>query len=232
MDYVGEELDLFQGATNWKSYWSQYVRPYMTGRALEVGAGLGGNIPYLVDKVDTYTALEPDEVMAKKINDSQTVEHKKKLNIVCGTLENLSATDTYDTIVYIDVLEHIDDDQSEFNLAVSHLSSGGYLIMLCPAHQYLFSPFDAAVGHFRRHSKNSFRILAASNVDVTEKQISYLDSIGLHASLANKWFLKASVPTEKQILVWDSMMVPVSRMTDRLSFNMIGKTIIGIWQKR
>ena len=59
----------------------------------------------------------------------------------------------------------------------------------------------------------------------------YLDSCGLLASVANRLLLSQSIPTTKQIGLWDSYMVPVSRLTDPLIGFSIGKSLIGIWQR-
>jgi hypothetical protein len=130
---------------------------------------------------------------------------------------------------YIDVLEHIDDDHSELKAAAAKLKVGGRLIVLAPAHQRLFTPFDQSVGHFRRYNRNMMRDAAPPELKV--ERIFYLDSVGLLASLANKLFLKQSMPTKEQLHVWDSWMIPVSRVIDPLLFRSIGKTVVGIWSK-
>ena len=56
----------------------------------------------------------------------------------------------YDTILYIDVLEHIEDDYAEIKHAMGLLTSGGRIIIVSPAHNWLYNPCDKAVGHFRR----------------------------------------------------------------------------------
>ena len=48
-EYQGDELALFQHATNWKGYFKQQIAPYFTGDVLEVGAGLGGTTAHLLD---------------------------------------------------------------------------------------------------------------------------------------------------------------------------------------
>jgi hypothetical protein len=59
----------------------------------------------------------------------------------------------------------------------------------------------------------------------------HLDSVGLLASLGNKVFLRASQPTERQILLWDRVMVPASYLTDWLTGYRLGRSVIGVWQK-
>jgi predicted nucleic acid-binding protein len=68
--------------------------------------------------------------------------------------------------------------------------------------------------------------------ELKQIDLKYLDSLGLLASLANKWFLKQDYPELKQIKFWDNFIIPISKITDILSFYSIGKTVIGIWQKK
>jgi len=225
VDYIGDELELFRHANNWKTYWSSALRPYIKGSVLEVGAGLGGNIALLQVASDNYIALEPDAQLARSIDERQN------LQVVIGTTSDLDQTKKYDTLIYIDVLEHIENDQSEFDRAVSLLKKEGCLIVLCPAHQFLYSPFDKAIGHFRRYNKSDFKTFSKLRDDVKLRKLTYLDSTGMLASVANKLLLKAKMPTVKQVRFWDNVLVPMSRLTDILSLGMIGKTVVGVWQK-
>lgn len=73
------------------------------------------------------------------------------------TLAALPRDSRFDTILYIDVLEHIADDRAELVEAARRLNPGGYLVVLSPAHQWLFTAFDAAIGHVRRYTAKSLR---------------------------------------------------------------------------
>ena len=71
---------------------------------------------------------------------------------VAGLIADLPCVPSFDSIVYIDVLEHIKDDSAEIAAATARLRSNGTLVVLSPAHAWLFSAFDAAVGHYRRYA--------------------------------------------------------------------------------
>ena len=135
----------------------------------------------------------------------------------------------FDTIIYIDVLEHIENDRDELNQAASHLRQGGHLIVLSPAHQRLFSPFDAAIGHFRRYNRAMLRSVSPGSLRV--ELMKYLDSAGLILSAANMLFLRQSMPTKAQLHFWDHWVVPVSRVLDKLFMYSVGKTIIAVWRR-
>ncbi len=228
--YVGSELDLFAAVWNWKTYWSDQIRPFLRGDILEVGAGIGSNTQ-LLDRggLGRWVCLEPDaELIGQLSRNLAETESKRAYETVCGTLDSLPGQQ-FDTMIYIDVLEHIGNDGEELNHAALHLRDGGNLIVLSPAHQRLFSPFDAAIGHFRRY--NSAMLRAISPPGLRLERMRYLDCAGLILSAANMLLLRQSMPTKAQLKFWDSFVIPVSRIFDRLFLYSIGKTIIAIWRK-
>lgn len=229
--YVGDELPLFAAVNNWKLYWSSSVRLYIKGNVLEVGAGIGANTLYIdVGERRDWVCLEPDVAMAEQLRANlANITQDKPYEIVCGTLNGMGGR-VFDTILYIDVLEHIDNDVAELALASRHLSVGGHLIVLAPAHQALYSAFDAALGHFRRYNANSLRAIAPP--DVFLKRVFYLDSIGFFLSAGNRFFLRQSSPTRAQLAFWDQWIVPVSKFVDRLVLHRFGKTIVAVWEKQ
>jgi SAM-dependent methyltransferase len=228
--YVGGELEIFAGAVNWKTYLTGQIRPFLGRDVLEVGAGLGATSRGLCStQQDSWTALEPDPALAAKAQQSaRDGSMPASYEIRTGTTANLAAAEHFDSIIYIDVLEHIDRDADELRVASNHLRARGHLIVLSPAHQWLFSPFDRAIGHYRRYDHNTLSAVGPPNLELV--RLRYLDSIGMLASLANRALLRQSLPTGRQIAVWDRMMVPVSRIVDPLLAFKAGKSILAVWQ--
>lgn len=231
-EYVGDELSLFQHAVNWKKYYAGILAPYIKGDVLEVGGGIGATARTLFNpEVKSWTSVEPDADLVAIMRDSFAKEPLPlEPTLVTGTIDDVSADEKYDAVIYIDVLEHIEDDRAEVRRARGRLKKGGYLVILCPAHQWLFTPFDEAIGHFRRYSRKSMEAVAPEEGLLGERLI-YLDSAGMLASMGNRLFLKASMPTIEQIKLWDSKLVPVSRWLDRCLFHRVGKSVVGIWKR-
>lgn len=227
--YEGEELALFRLAHHWKAYWGQQVTPHIQGDVLEVGAGLGENAARLVNpRVKTWLCLEPDQKMAAMIKarvDSGALNAGTQ--VVCGTLVDLPPEPQFDTIVYIDVLEHVSDDAEEIRQACLRMKAGASLVLLSPAHGFLFSNFDAAIGHFRRYDRKSLQSVVPG--PLKQEKLIYLDSVGMLLSMANRVLLKQSHPTAQQILFWDKVIVPLSRVVDPLLFHRLGKSVLGVW---
>ncbi len=227
--YVGNELELFAGATIWKSYVHFHLQSYLSGDILEVGAGMGAATGTFNDGTQKrWVCLEPDRALADRIKPNLPPD-LTNCEVIVGTLSDLGPGEQFDSILYMDVLEHIEADAAELASAASHLKPSGTLVILSPALQWLFTPFDAAIGHYRRYSKNSLRSIVPGGL--RETKCIYLDSAGLLASLGNKLFLRSPVPSKAQIQFWDRALVPISRHTDRALNYAIGKSILGVWQQ-
>ncbi len=226
-EYVGNELELFSIAHNWRSYWMAKLRSHLGHKVLEIGAGLGSVTKQLSNKSNSWVAVEPDRTMAEFL---QFEDLPANTSVICGTIESIDAgNEKFESILYIDVLEHIENDILEVQKASDLLSTGGKLLILCPAHDWLMSEFDIQIGHYRRYSKASLDQIRPDGM--LHESAIYLDSIGLIASIVNRYLLKQGQPKKSQIKFWDSVLIPVSRIIDRLLMYKVGKTVVVVWKK-
>jgi len=229
MRYIGEELDLFQHAQNWKRYYADMLRPYVNGRVLDAGCGMGVNAEYLLnEKVSSYTFLEPDGALLDQVLSHVTSAALKNAERFHGTTSDI-ADRRFDTILYLDVIEHIEDSTSEVRRAYDLLEPGGHLLIVVPAFNFLFSPFDKAIGHYRRYDKVILKDELPKELERVHTR--YLDSLGMLMSLGNKLFLKQSEPTLKQVLFWDRHVVPLSKIADKVFFHGFGRSLLSISRK-
>jgi SAM-dependent methyltransferase len=227
--YQGSELSLFAHAKNWKAYWTSRLSPYLLGDVLEVGAGLGTNtIALRAMARGRWVCLEPDPVLLSHLQKEIDHQGLAPAECLCGTVATLAAGEKFDTVIYIDVLEHIRDDSAELLRVVRHIRPGGHLIVLSPAYQSLYSEFDRAIGHYRRYNRKT--LLGCTPPGSHLALLNYLDACGSVLSFGNRLLLKQSYPTVAQILFWDHWIVPVSRQLDRLTRFRFGKSILAIWQ--
>ena len=228
--YPGDELDLFSSAKNWKRYFSKRLKKYVLGNVLEVGAGNGGTTKLLInDSVENWLCLEPDIKLFHSLeNKIKLGQLPAKTHAIQGTI-NVIKEDTFDTIAYIDVLEHIEDDFDEINKAAKLLSIGGKIIVLSPAYNWLYSPFDLSIGHFKRYDYTSLKKIESKSLKLIHYE--YLDSVGTVLNFLNKHLIRNSYPTKKQITFWDKIIVPMSKIIDPIINRKFGKSIIGIYSK-
>ena len=229
-EYVGNELDLFATASNWKGYFASLLRQYIKGRILEVGAGLGATTEALWNEsVDSWLCLEPDASLARQLTGKLSASRWKNAKVECrvGAVAQLAPEELFDTILYIDVLEHIENDRVELERASDHLAAGGSLVVLSPAFPSLESPFDSALGHVRRYTMKS--LAAVFPRQLRRERLIYADSVGALASLANRFVLRRSLPGRAQIKAWDRGMIPLSRLLDPLIGRRFGRSVIAVY---
>jgi SAM-dependent methyltransferase len=229
--YVGSELELFADARNWKAYLKRRIEPHLGAEVLEVGAGLGSFTRAAAHgRATRWVCLEPDPGMHEKLaRAAEAGGLPAGFEPVLGGMEAVPDSQRFDSVLYVDVLEHIRDDTGEVKRAIARLRPGGRLIVLCPAHQFLYSPFDAGIGHFRRYTRRTLSRLTPEGASL--EKVAYLDSAGLLASLANRLLLRKALPTKRQIAFWDRVLVPASRLLDPLLLHRVGKSILAIWRR-
>src|SRR3954466_7510316 len=115
-EYVGTELEVFAGAVHWKRCFATQLRLFIRGNVLEVGAGLGGTTSVLYQPgVDSWACLEPDAKLADRLRAEiagDSVLGTRPIRVTTGTMADVPAGALFDAILYIDVLEHIEDDHA------------------------------------------------------------------------------------------------------------------------
>lgn len=229
MEYPGKELELFEHAKNWKGYFASKLIPYIKGNVAEVGAGIGGTTNFLFNaKVESWTCFEPDSNLFDQLSRaSQSMGFQDQMELNNKILPE--GTNLYDTILYIDVLEHIEQDQEELEKAIKALRPAGNLIVLVPAFNFLYSPFDKSIGHFRRYDKRMLMSIFPANASINS--LFYLDTMGFLSSLLNKLVLRQLYPKPSQIRFWDCFLIPISKIIDKVFFHSFGKSLILIYKK-
>ena len=227
IDYEGWELEHFDNSINFRNYQNDLFKNHLRGHVAEVGPGNGENLQIYKDKVEILELYEPSKVLFENLI-SKFGNDKKFIikNEVFSLKEN-----TYDSILYLDVLEHIENDHQEIIKAFNSLKEGGKLIINVPAFQHLYSNFDKDVKHFRRYSKKTLLNLI-KNLNYLSYELKYYDSLGYILSLMSKLFTKNYKNNfNKKIKLWNSL-IPLSKIIDTLIFHLFGKSLILIITKK
>jgi|TARA_B110001452_G_scaffold61021_1_gene47707 SAM-dependent methyltransferase len=226
MDYNGTELEAFDKAHIWRKYIYHLIKKFLKKDILEVGAGIGSfTINYLSEDINA-TLTDPDthnsSVLKEKFSNNNNVKVFK-----CFVNE---IKEKFHNILYLNVLEHIEDDVGEIEQAIEKLNTGGTLIILVPAHQKLYGNLDKAVGHFKRYDISFFENLSLKNAKI--KDLYYLDCTGYFLYFINKLFFKEEVyPSKFKILVWDKLFTPFTIILDKIINYKFGKNLMCIIEK-
>ena len=228
MKYLNEVLEFFDISDNYRSYQIELFGNYVGKEILEVGAGRGKIIEILAQNSEKeFTLLELDKNFFDILNNKF---NSKNIKVLEERTQNIKEK-KFDTIFYLDVIEHIEDDRFELDTAYNLLKKNGHLIIIVPAFQILFSKFDQKVGHFRRYRKEFFkRYSDEKNLKI--KKLVYFDFLGFFIILFSKLLnLTNSKKTTLGIKIWN-FLIPLSRLIDKITFHSIGKSIVCIYEKK
>ena len=226
MKYPGEELELFDKASIWRKYIYLKTKKYFNGKFLEIGAGIGSFTKNYESQFQDVLLSDLDDGNNKVLK-----EKFKNFNNIKITKNKIDEIDgKFNTIIYLNVLEHIENDKKEIALAENKLEENGHLVILVPAHQKLYSKFDKAIGHFKRYEINFFKNNNFKNLKI--EKLIFLDFFGYMLYYLNNIFFKKDIyPSKAKIMVWDKIFTPLTIIADFLIGYKSGKNILCVYKK-
>ena len=197
-----QTLNVMSKATWYNRWLLSLIRPYLKGDILEVGTGIGNFTQMLADYGEV-TTIDVDVQYINKVKQ----EYGNRIKVGRGDIEigdYFFNKINFDSIVCLNVLEHIKDDRKAIKNMYELLNKGGYLILLVPANKFLFSDFDKNLGHYRRYSIKEIK----SVLEESEFGIRNLRYINWWAAIG--WFvfmkiLKVNKMPENPVGIFDKI---------------------------
>jgi SAM-dependent methyltransferase len=206
--------------------------PWLRGRVLEVGAGFGTITRKLHDRYPSsaIVALEPADNMFEEL--AAFAAQNPRVEAHCQTLVTYRPDEPFDAAVYLNVLEHIEDDAGELRLAAETLRPGGALLVFGPALEWLYSELDHKAGHYRRYSTTGLRtIVESAGFDIVS--LRYFDVLGVLPYWVVYRILGQTTITGGSLWGYDRLVVPLSRaIQGTLRRPPLGKNVILMARKR
>ncbi|MCX6386197.1 MAG: hypothetical protein NTV40_06140 [Solirubrobacterales bacterium] len=174
---VDNSSDFFWHRVRWKAVQANLPAPPEFG-LVDVGAGVGLLGDYLAKDypLARYEFVEPIETLEERLES----QWGKAANVRESTF-----FEGADVVTLLDVLEHIADDSGFLSELADKMPRGSKLIMTVPAMQSLWSPWDEALGHYRRYDKPMLERLFAE-LPLQIQEISYLFPEMLPAALLRR----------------------------------------------
>lgn len=223
-------------ADNYHRWILEVFRPYLGRRLVEVGAGSGSFSEMLLEsEAESLSLVEPSKEMygllEKRVGGLRT---RTRISTYNSMFRNVAAeigsAAQPDSIIYVNVLEHIADDEAELGIIHQTLCAGGRAFIFVPALRWLFGKFDESIGHFRRYAKPEleeksrragFRIISSS----------YFDLMGVVPWWLKYRLFKSSTLAPAAVAFYDKHIVPVTKAAEKLIRPPFGKNIILIAEK-
>ncbi len=219
-------------AANYRRWQFQMISPYLNRKVLEVGGGIGNFTLDLAQVADSVVSIEPNSYcyaqLAEKTRGKPNV---KVYNITAEALDRFMGADYQaDTVVCMNVLEHLENDELAVNTFSKRLKPGGLLVLLIPAVPWLFGEIDQRLGHYRRYSKRSARALMRKT-GMTLVKLRYFNFIGVWGWLWNARVAKSKTQSDGQIHFFDNYIVPWESRLEAMVPPPIGQSLLVVARK-
>lgn len=223
-------LEALSEAKNYYRWIACHFAPYVGKRVIEVGAGIGTFSEVLLDGTNgsELFLVEPADNLRSTLQERFSGD--MRVTMVNGYLEDISTPLAADSVVVVNVLEHVTDDEGFLNAAHRLLVPGGTILIFAPALPRLYGTLDQAFGHVQRYSKSSL----ASKLQRTGFRLLHLRYFNFPGVIA--WFLAGKVLRKRALRpadyrLYDRWVVPwVSKLEQKWE-PPLGQSLIAIASK-
>jgi SAM-dependent methyltransferase len=222
-------LDNLAGAGNYAAWIFEQVEPHLGDEVLEVGAGHGTFTELLSGRSTQVVATEVSQRCADILR-VRFADHPR-VTVLQGSAAEAAKFSPYDSVVLINVLEHIEDDDGALRELSATLKPGGRLILWVPAFALLYSDFDRKIGHYRRYRMTGLKAkLSSAGYDVAH--IRYVNSAGALAWLVVTRLLRQAPTGGLSVKIYDSYFVPVLKRAERRWGTPFGQSVfaVAVWR--
>jgi len=210
----------------------EQFKPYLGRRVADVGCALGNFTPLLFDR-ELYLGVEPDPVLLEEFQKRFRPHANVRvigLDASKSDLRKALENERIDSILCVNVLEHIEQDRAALEGMIAALPSGGVVCLLVPAMPLLFGTLDSLDGHYRRYTKKSMCRLCES-LPAEMLELKYFNF-----AAAPGWFLKGRILRQSRHTNDNyhlmNMVLPVVRQIEKRVPPPFGLSLITVLRKK
>lgn len=234
--YEGRDLEAMSFARNYHRWILDLFRPYLGSRLVEVGAGSGSFSEMLLAlRPESLTLVEPSGMYRQLVEAAAAWETEARVATYNDTFDRVAARirddERPDSIIYVNVLEHIADDEAELALMSDTLCASGRAFIFVPALSWLYGSFDKMVGHHRRYARSELRAKCERAGLRVIKSI-YFDAAGVLPWWVKYCVLRSEKMEPGAVKFYDDFCVPTLRRIEAVVAPPLGKNILLVAEKK
>jgi len=236
ISYEGTDLESMSFALNYHRWILELFAPYMGSRLVEVGAGQGSFSELILERgPESLTLVEPSREMYARLEGrarewAARSDVETRNDVFAAVAEELRLRRRPDSIIYVNVLEHVPDDEGELRAVHRTLAPGGRVFVFVPAFRWLYGGFDRRVAHVRRYTRPELeRKCAAAGFSVLKSV--YFDLAGVAPWWVKYRLLKSDSMEPGLVKLYDRCVVPFVKVAERLVPPPLGKNILLVAEK-
>lgn len=227
--YEGQELSGLEGAVNYYRWLLREFSPFIGRNVLEIGAGTGTFSRHLLSlPIERLICIEPAENLFPLLD--RNLADLRVVKICCsleGFIERKDRQKGFDTVVCVDVLEHIYDDAGALRAIYSLLNPGGSCCLFVPALSWLYGSLDQVFGHHRRYHKAGLRKLL-TRVGFEVQVLKYFHFTGVFTWFLMGWILRWQSWSGGAVQFYDRWVVKPLSFVEKLVPPPLGQSLLAV----
>jgi 2-polyprenyl-3-methyl-5-hydroxy-6-metoxy-1,4-benzoquinol methylase len=227
-DALAHSLKALAGLDNYNGWIYGNISPFLGNSILEIGCGTGNITDYFIKPGRKITGMDiSDEFVSIA---KEKYRGNADISIIKGDALNPAcslAPGSFDTVVLLNVLEHIKDDSAALACIYNMLLPGGRAVILVPAMKFAFGGLDKELGHFKRYEKADMAGLFKAAGLKTEK-LFYMNMPGALGWAINSRILGKRFIPEGQAGFVNKVLVPIIRPLEKIVPPLFGQSLIAV----
>lgn len=209
------------------------IQHFIGCNILEVGAGIGNITDFIIFR-NNLTVIDINQYYVNYLNAKYSFRSKSNFSALNVDIQDIKssplAEKTFDTIICLNILEHLKNDRAAVENMSSLLEPGGKLIILAPALKKLYGSMDISFEHYRRYNKKELQsLIHGQNLEIVE--IRYMNFLGLLGWFFNGRILKREELPKNQTKLFDKL-VPFLGIAEKIIKPPLGQSLILIVKKK
>jgi SAM-dependent methyltransferase len=218
-------LEVIAKASRFNKWMYTEIKPFLKGNVLEIGSGIGNISRFIIEDgfIVSLSDYNPAycSILTRNFSRYPNVKAIHAIDLLQPDFEITysSLKESFDSIILLNVIEHIADDKKAISNCRYLLQKKGQLVVLAPAYQWLYCKFDKELGHFRRYSLSGMRSLIA------DQGFEIIHQRHFNFAAIPGWFISGKLLRGKTIgsneMSFFNTIVPLAKLLDKL---VLGKT--------
>ena len=201
------------------------LRRWIGRSVLEIGSGIGNLSAFLLDRERLVLTDTREEYLTRLRRRFAGRSNVSVARLYLPDDDSAVAGQRFDTVICLNVLEHVDDDISALQAIRRLLGPGGRLVLLVPALQALYGTIDRALGHHRRYKRDGL----ADLLRATGFKLAHIEYFNL-AGIPGWWWagrvLRRDTIPGGSLKLYDAL-VPLFRLERFIPWR-VGQSLIAI----
>jgi SAM-dependent methyltransferase len=236
ISYEGTDLESMSFALNYHRWILELFAPYMGSRLVEVGAGTGSFSELILERgPESLTLVEPSREMYPILEGrargwAAGADVETRNDVFPAVADEVRLRRRPDSVIYVNVLEHVPDDEAELRAVYRTLAPGGRLFVFVPAFQWLYGGFDRRVAHVRRYTRPELEAKCAAAGFKVLRSV-YFDFAGVAPWWVKYRLLKSDSMEPWLVKLYDRCVVPFVKVAERIAPPPLGKNILLVAEK-